>query len=276
MKRVLTIMIGALLPLFVHSQAWEVGVMLGGSNYSGDLSPTPVVFKETNIAGGGFVKYNVNKTITFKGNAYYGTISGSDANAERQQNRERNLSFRSRVLEIGINGELNLHGYEVGSKRYRTAPYLFGGLAIFKFDPEAYFADTKEWIRLQPLGTEGQGTTLFNDRKKYALTQVCIPFGLGLKHNFIGNWTVGAELGWRKTFTDYLDDVSLTYVDYEYLARNSGELTARLSNRTGEVLSQRREFNDRNARGNSTNMDWYMFGGITLSYTLMPKKCYEF
>jgi hypothetical protein len=180
------------------------------------------------------------------------------------------------MLDIGVNGELNITGFLAGSKKYLTSPYLFAGLSVFKFDPEAYDNDTKEWVRLQPLGTEGQGTTRYNDRHKYALTQISIPIGFGMKHNFAENWNLGFEIGVRKTFTDYLDDVSSTYVEYNYLESTSGSLAARLSNRTGELSGTRIEYTSKNMRGNPTNKDWYLFAGITLTYTIMQGSCYQF
>lgn len=272
-KGLLLYAVGVLLPLFAHSQAWEIGGMIGGSNYSGDLSPGPVVFSETGIAAGAIVRYNVNKFFTVKANAYYGSISGSDRNATTEKNRIRNLSFWSTILDVGANAELNLTGFQNGNRKYRTSPYLFTGLSVFQFNPEAKYQGN--WVRLQPLGTEGQGTIRYNDREKYALTQVAIPIGVGLKHNFSGNWNVGLEFGMRKTFTDYLDDVSNTYVENDYLAAASGSLAAALSNRSGE-MGQPHNFTSKDLRGNPTNKDWYMFGGIIISYTIRPPMCYRF
>lgn len=210
---------------------------------------------------------------------YYGTISGTDDNAETEASQIRNLNFRSNILDIGGNLEWNIMGFESGSRDYIFSPYLFGGLSIFKFDPEAYCeACTEEYIRLQPLGTEGQGTTLHNERVKYALTQVSIPFGAGFKFNFASTWNLGFELGWRKTFTDYLDDVSTTYPTYEVLTAESGALAARLSHRYAEIGGENVKYGllDEEPRGNPTNMDWFMFTGITLTYTIMPPSCYKF
>jgi hypothetical protein len=277
MKKLLFSIIGAaLLPLLSFGQNWEIGAMIGGSNYAGDLTPSPLVLTETHPAGGAFLRYNVNKYFAIKGNVYYGRISGSDADATTARIVERNLSFRSDVLEVGANAEYNLGGYEAGSRKHRFAPYIFGGLAVFKFNPQAE-TPAGEWVDLQPLGTEGQGTTQYNNRHKYSLAQISIPLGAGVKWNVGGAWTLGIEAGSRKTFTDYLDDVSTTYVERDILEKESGELAANMSNRTGEIPPyQRQEVNGTTQRGNPTNKDWYMFAGITVSYTLMAKKCYEF
>jgi hypothetical protein len=271
----------ACMPLVSSAQFWEFGGMLGASNYSGDLSPTPVVMSETHPAVGGIVRYNVNRHFTMKGNIYYGTLSGSDENTDNPKNRARNLSFKTNLLEVGANAEINLTGFEAGSRDDRTSPYLFAGLCLFKFDPMAEYTDPvtrkTSWIRLQPLGTEGQGTTTFNERHKYPLTQVAIPFGAGFKHNFAGNWNFGMELGWRKTFTDYIDDVSLTYVPDYILRAQNGEYAANLSDRSGELTGDNSfSKTDLDPRGNPTNKDWYFFGGVTITYTILPHACYSF
>lgn len=277
MKKVWTALLGVcFIPLFSNAQFWEVGILLGGSNYSGDLSPAPVMLNETHGTIGAFIRANVNKTLTIKGNVYYGAISGADANSEKKNTKLRNLSFYSTLLDIGANAEINILGFMPGKREYRTSPYAFLGLSVFKFDPQAIDPIKGEWVRLQPLGTEGQGTTRYNDRKKYALAQVSIPFGVGVKHALNDNWNIGLEIGVRKTFTDYLDDVSTTYVEYGYLETNSSPLAARMSNRTEEIAGIRKEYGPETSRGNPTNDDWYMIAGVTLSYVIMPRYCYRF
>jgi hypothetical protein len=271
-KKFIVIIIGVFFtPLFSFGQLWEVGVMLGGSTYSGDLTPGLIDMKQINFAGGALIRANITKYITIKGNVYDGTITGDDRDATLLKNRQRNLSFRSNLLEIGTNLEINLTGFQANSKQYRTSPYLFIGLSVFKFDPQGYDSTTNKWVRLQPLGTEGQETPRYNERRKYGLTQVSVPFGIGLKHNFSPHWNIGLEFGWRKTFTDYLDDVSTTYVEYDYLSHVNGALAARMSNKSGNLT-----FTSVDLRGNSATADWYMFGGIIISYSILAPMCYRF
>jgi hypothetical protein len=271
-KILITITIGVLFtPLFAFGQLWEVGVMLGGSTYSGDLTPGLVDMKQINPAGGVIIRANINKYITIKGNVYDGTISGDDRDATSQKDKLRNLNFKSNILDIGTNLEINLTGFKPNDRHFSTSPYLFIGLSVFKFDPQAYDSASNKWVRLQPLGTEGEETPRYNDRKKYGLTQVSIPFGVGLKHNFSSRWNIGLEFGWRKTFTDYLDDVSNTYVEYDYLSRQNGPLAARMSNRSGKL-----DYTSKDLRGNSATDDWYMFGGVIISYSILPPACYRF
>ena len=271
-KKIIIACIGVLItPLFAFAQFWELGIMVGGSAYNGELTPGLIDMKQIHPAGGALVRANITKYITVKGNVYYGEISGTDADATTAKNKARNLSFRSTMLDIGANCEINLMGFVANSRIYTTSPYFFIGLSVFSFDPQAFDSVSNQWVRLQPLGTEGQGTPRYNDRQKYALTQISIPFGLGLKHNFSEHWNIGLEFGVRKTFTDYLDDISSTYVEYDYLSHFSGALAARMSNRTGNL-----SLGPATYRGNPQTNDWYMFGGITLTYTIIMPPCYRF
>jgi len=277
-KKIFIILIGVCLaPLFTFAQLWEVGVLLGASTYSGDLTPGLIDPKQIHPDGGVLVRANINRYFTVKGNVYYGTISGNDEDATNPKDRQRNLNFKSHILDISVNGEINLLGFESNTRyyktQYKTSPYLFGGVAVFNFDPEGYDPVTNSWVRLQPLGTEGQGTTRYNDRQKYALTQISIPFGFGLKHNLSEHWNIGFEFGWRKTFTDYLDDVSNTYVPNQYLSQFSGALAARMAIGNNPL---NKDYGDNVNRGNPNTDDWYMIGGITITYIILAPYCPHF
>ena len=261
--------------LFGYSQYWETGVYLGGSNYAGDLVDGTISLKETHPTFGAIVRYNINQWVTLKGDIYHGTISGKDANSSKFVREQRNLSFKSSVLDIGLQPEFNLRGYKSGHNYYNSSPYVFFGISIFRFNPKAYY--NGKWYALQPLCTEGQGTTKYNDREKYALTQVAIPFGFGWKYALNRNWNLGMELSARKTFTDYLDDVSSSYVPYDIILAQYGDISAALSNRTGEVDPYQREPFDASVdRGNSTTNDWYYFAGFWVTYSILPNACYRF
>ena len=256
--------------------------MFGGANYSGELSQDPVTLKETHPAGGAFLRYNLNPKWTIKGNCYYGEISGNDSNGTSAKHKARGLSFISPILDIGANVEYNFFGFEAGGRKNHFSPYIFAGLSVFHFNPQAYYAansrEQGSYIALQPLGTEAQGTTYNNGQDKYNLTQISIPFGIGVKLNVYENYNVGFELGWRKTFTDYLDDVSGLYPATGVLKFQTGSVAAEhLSNpeyyKTGNNLVAP---NSKVYRGDPTTMDWYMFAGITISYTFLPSPCFSF
>ncbi|MDZ4839159.1 MAG: DUF6089 family protein [Bacteroidota bacterium] len=279
--KIFSIIAGAILsmPLFCFGQIlpeWEVGVMAGMSGYQGDLTPGIFDFNSAKFAGGILVRYNVSRYFTLKGNVYLGAYSGDDRNSTKPQAVTRNLAVYSNILDIGANAEINLGGWLPGSRNMKTCPYVFGGFSVFKFDPENRDPVTGNYVRLQPLRTEGQETERFNERKRYSLSQISLPFGLGIKHNLNDHWNIGFEFGARKTFTDYLDDVSTTYVPYDYLASRVSTLAANMSNNSFDQNGVRIDYDEQTLRGNSTNKDWYLFTGIILSYNIIPNSCYRF
>lgn len=266
----------------------EFGVMLGASNYMGDLSKS-VAFNETHPMGGLICRFNLSDFLTLRGTAVFGQISGSDANYNSDAFRaRRNLSFKSNVVEFSGTFEWNILGFEETQRGTPGTPYFFGGLGIFKYNPKAQFKYNaaihnsglsvfdNQWVELQPLGTEGQETTKFNERKRYSLTQICIPFGFGYKKQFNDVWAIGLEAGARKTFTDYLDDVSMDYVDDQIVGGNNGFLAAAMKDRSAEVNQPK--FDQGELRGNSGSKDWYMFFGITLTRKIVGGKqvCFQF
>lgn len=275
----------------------HVGLMLGASNYQGDLT-TSVAWNETKPAGGLICRYDLNYMFTLRGSALFGTISGSDKNYDDDPGRaRRNLSFRSNVVEFSGQLEWNLFGYESDPNTRARSPYLFAGVGVYKFNPKAYFEydpaifsqgpnpidpngelakyDGK-WVELQPLGTEGQETTKYNDKRRYGLTQVSIPIGFGFKTQLNEDWALGIEAGVRKTFTDYLDDVSSIYVDDQIVGGAYGYLAVAMKDRAREVGQE--SFANDNPRGNSNNKDWYMFLGFTLTRPIVGGKttCFQF
>ena len=105
---------------------------------------------------------------------------------------------------------------------------------------------------LQELGTEGQGTTSFQNRKPYSLTQLSIPFGGGVKIGVSDDFNIIIEYGLRKTFTDYIDDVSTTYAG---IPSEFDNITIELSDRSLDKMITGPK--DGIARGDETNKDWY-------------------
>ncbi len=195
------------------AQSSEIGACGGVSFYMGDLNPKGV-FKGSRAAGGIMYRYNISPRWAVKATALFGSLYASDAD---HGNYERNLSFRSNLSELSAQIELNfLKLYNEKGKCY-FSPYLFLGVAAFSFNPQAEF--NGKWYDLQALGTEGQELNITDkegnvyDQKRYSLTNFAIPFGLGMRFNFLQYYSIGLEWGFRKTFTDYIADVSGNYVD---------------------------------------------------------------
>ncbi|MEZ5014433.1 MAG: DUF6089 family protein [Chitinophagales bacterium] len=269
MKRILSILF-CLPALTAFGQYIEVGVFAGASNYQGDLAPVAFVPSETHPSIGLFYKFNFNYWFAVKGSVYSGLISGDDDNSTEKWKQERNLSFQSPIQEASMFMELFLKKYNPNLKWNILSPYIFAGVGIYHFNPRANYQGV--WYDLQPLGTEGQGSPLYPERVPYDLTQVCFPMGLGFKGSLSKDWNLGIEMGYRKTLTDYLDDVSTTYVSKEILLEEKGDIAWQLSNRTDEMNGGTEVLkDDHKYRGDDTNKDWYIFSGVTLSRNFETK-----
>ncbi len=240
----------------------ELGIMLGGSTYLGDLNQF-IPFKRTHPAGGILYRYNVNPRMAVRVNATYGTVSAVDAESTEPLNKQRNLSFYSDIYEVAAGVEFNYFPFQLGHDRYRGTAYILAEIGLFRMNPKTEYNGSM--VALRPLGTEGQGTSL-NSKKHYSLTQLCIPLGVGAKLSLGRRAGLNFEIGIRKTFTDYLDDVGADgYADPEVLAAESGPLAAALSNRSGDRYGR---------RGNSATKDWYIFAGAMVTFSLgNPAKC---
>jgi hypothetical protein len=266
MKKVLFLLFVLISPS-AFSQRSEVGVLGGVCYYLGDLNPSKH-FGNSQPAFGVVYRYNLNLRWALKFNGIYGKMVGDDASSVGFD-KFRNLSFRSNVMDFSGQIELNFLPYFTGSQKYIFSPYIFTGIAVYTFNPQAEYQG--EWYDLQPLATEGQGTTAYPNRTTYNLTQFAIPFGMGVKVSLSKLFCLGAEWSMRKTFTDYLDDVSTTYVDPVQLEAEKGPISAALSNRSltkpgDPPIEPGKE------RGNSSTKDWYSFAGITLTMKIVTKK----
>jgi hypothetical protein len=120
-------------------------------------------------------------------------------------------------------------------------------------------------VYLQPLGTEGQGLSRYPDRKIYSLTQFNIPFGGGMKYALSAQFIISFEIGIRKLFTDYLDDVSTRYPRRSVLLNERGPLAVKMSFR-GDELKPPLSYRDNSRRGNPEKKDLYYFCVFKLAY----------
>ncbi len=240
----------------------EIGVILGGGNYIGDINPG-YNFYNTKPMLGAIYRYNFNARWVIRASASFGKVGASDADFP---DNIRNLSFESKINEIAAITEFNFFNYKTGSRKHRVTPYLYGGVAVFFMNPktEIFNPQTgrREIVELQPLGTEGQGMEGYG--KKYSLTQVSIPFGLGIKFSLNSYICMGLDWGLRYTFTDYLDDVSGDYIGREELILGGSELRANCSDRTNEIFPGL--YNEAGSmRGNPEKKDLYQFFGLTIT-----------
>ncbi|WP_461088952.1 DUF6089 family protein [Spirosoma gilvum] len=213
---------------FIQYDALSLGV--GSSTYFGDLASYSNLAKSltTLPRWNASLGYTRQFTPHFAGRAQFtwARIVGDDYTYSRSNPTEyaaqfsRNLHFRNDVKEVSITGIYSfIADGDRPAFRAKFTPYVFGGLAVIAHNPEARTptntngnngeSAARQWVQLQPLHTEGQGGA--ERDKAYSLVTVAIPAGLGVRYRLNENLNLGFELGFRYTFTNYLDDVSGQY-----------------------------------------------------------------
>lgn len=243
----------------------ELGLLIGATTYMGDLNPYKP-YLNPHLAGGILFRYNIHSRLSMRVNFLYGKVEGDDSDYGNEPSMvDRNLNFTSTIYEGAAGFEFNYFPFQLGHHKYNGTAYLLAEIGLFRMNPVTEY-DGNEY-ELQPLGTEGQGSSLSN-KKNYSLIQPVIPLGAGVRLSLGERVSLNLEIGIRKTFTDYLDDVgSNIYVDEAVLAAENGPLAAELSNRS---ISQSRY----GARGNASTKDWYIFSGAMVTFRLgKPVNC---
>lgn len=293
-----------------------VGFSVNALNYFGDLAPLPTKFSTdisfTNPGFGISFFHRFGPRYALQAQYMYGTLKGSDSESADPKDiknggyrYERNASFRNRIHELSLVAYFDLFKNEATYiSRVKWTPYAYLGIAGFYHNPQAQapakdllgnaLPQAGQWVDLQPLGTEGQNATLKAGDvnfgiKPYSLLQVAIPFGIGARFRLNEVMDLWGDIGFRYTFTDYLDDVSANYVD---LGVFKDPLAQALSYRSNEVKASDlipgtvpksyvgrdgntytiipgfgEEYKDSN-RGNKNQNDIYMVTSIRLTYIL--------
>ncbi len=240
----------------LSAQPIDIGFTIGAMAYNGDLSPrNPVdMVQQIRPAFGIFGRTSFSNRFSAKLMLNFGRVDGDDA---RGAYPERGYRFESSIVEANLTGELHLIRIRHTEQSF-TFPYIYAGIGGFYFNPKAPLDGVL--LELQPLGTEGQGLPGYN--APYARTQVNFPLGFGLRFFVNDKWSVCLEAGGRLLLTDYLDDVSDTFVNYRVVFEGNGPQAARLSNprlpgnEPVDLLYQR----------GSGARDWYYLGAILVSY----------
>ena len=253
-------------------QEGEFGFGVGAGHYFGDLN-TRANLSRPKIAATAFFRKNLSNYIAARVGVSFAQLGYSDIyNDQNKYMNSRNLSFNSRVWELTVQGDFNFFRFMPGEPEYSFTPYITFGAGVFCYDPYAYLLDEK--IFLRPLGTEGQGSALYPDRKTYGTTALCIPFGGGIKYSLNDRINIGLEVLHRFTNTDYLDDVSKTYVDPAVFPLNPDG-----SQSVGYLMSDRSyELGPRvgipgRQRGNSRQKDQFVTAMLHVSFNLQSYRC---
>jgi hypothetical protein len=254
------LLLGMLFPALLHAQQISLDLSGGFSNYQGDLQQKRFTTDQSKGAFGIGLRYALVDHLDLRTNFTYARIGAADNLGTNPVLQKRNLSFETAIAEGNL-----LLDYSIINLRYQSVtPYVFAGVAVFHFNPYAYDS-LHNRVYLQPLSTEGEGLPQYPDRKPYQLTQFAIPFGGGLRWALSGDMMLSYEIGLRKTFTDYLDDVSTTYVDRGVLAAAKGAKAVEMAFRGDELKTGLTYPNAGAIRGGKKYKDWYYFSGITIS-----------
>ena len=225
MRKILFFTLLLSFPSLVFSQyRKELGIMIGGTNYLGELGGKEKTRRDfildmklgqTRDNLGIYYRYKIRPRIFVSGTFNQGILRGADTLSLNPGRNGRRLDFKNNILELAVQGEYafyqtnNMKGGGRGGSRKDFRAYVAGGVGVFHSNPKGTNADGK-WIELRPLGTEGQG---INGKKVYPVWNWAIPLSAGFNYTLNREIRLGLELGWRTTFTDYIDDVSTVYID---------------------------------------------------------------
>ncbi|GAO42845.1 hypothetical protein FPE01S_01_18630 [Flavihumibacter petaseus NBRC 106054] len=254
----------------VHSG--EIGLSVGAAHYFGDLNPSAHI-NRPKLAVAAFFRKQFGNYIAVRVQGQFAQVGYADKYySDNDFQYHRNLSFNSSIWELGLMGDFNFFKFVPGTADHRFTPYVTLGVSAFSYDPYAYLNGTKYFLR--PLGTEGQGTAAYPDRKPYGSMAFAIPLGVGVKYNVNEKINVGFEVLYRFTNTDYLDDVSTTYVGIDKfppLPDNSPSAAALLQDRSYEVgdpigIEGRQ-------RGYAKQKDQFVTAQFTVSFNLTSYRC---
>lgn len=275
MRKLVAIVIICLpLSLFAQNsivQEGEFGVGIGAGHYFGDLN-TRAKLNRPKPAASIFFRKNFGNYIAMRIAGNFTQLGYSDIyNTHNEYMRRRNLSFNTNVWELGLQGDFNFYRFLPGDPEFRFTPYVTFGVSAFNYDPYAYLNGEKYFLR--QLGTEGQAIDSLR-RKPYSSMAIAFPFGVGLKYSINSRINIGFEVVYRFSNTDYLDDVSTTYIDpASFPANPDGSLSTAylLSDRSYET-GERIGIKGRQ-RGNSQNKDAFATALFYISFNLQSYKC---
>ena len=251
----------------------EFGVLAGASQYFGDLNPD-FHFNTPKIVIGLFFRKQITDYISVRIQGQFARLGYSDVyNTQNAFYLRRNLSFNTNIWQLGVQGDFNFLRFIPGDGDHRATPYLTIGIGMFSFDPYAYLDGQKYYLR--ELGTEGQGSAAYPDRKPYKNIAAFIPLGLGYKYNLNPRMNIGVEAVYNFTTTDYIDDVSKTYAginNFPTLPDGSPSVAALLQDRSYETGKPPIGIQGRQ-RGYQNQNDGFLYLEVMFSMNLSSYRC---
>lgn len=259
-----------------EQHAAEIGVGIGAAHYFGDLNATTKLNRPGQSATL-FFRKNLGEYIAARASLTYAQLGFADSlNVQNEVMRKRNLGFTSAVWEVALQGDFNFFRFVPGDPGASFTPYITLGVGVFGYNPYTNLQGERYYFRELPVGTEGQNSTLYPERKMYGPTAFSIPFGGGIKYAFYGGrMNIAFEVLHRFTSTDYLDDVSSTYVDPAAFPRASGGISVSqlLSDRSAELGIAPIGLPGRERGNGSRQKDQFVTALLTLSFNFSTYRC---
>ncbi len=281
--KILTVLFGITLAINTHAQRrfdyvqqGEFGFTAGAAHYFGDLN-TRAALNRPKPALGVFFRKQFGDYVGLRIGAHYAQLGYSDVYSKNEYQKTRNLSFNSNIWEVAVQGDFNFFQFIPGDLDHLFTPYVTLGAGVFTYDPYAYLDGKKEFLR--PLGTEGQ-VAGYKGRKQYSTMAFCFPLGAGVKYNINERMNLSFEVSQRFTTTDYLDDVSTTYVGtnnaaFIFPALPNGQASTgyKLQDRSNELDPNNILGVEGRQRGFSKQKDQYIFAEIGISFNISSYRC---
>ena len=243
-------------PVMTFGQNFHFSGRLGVAAYQGDLKAKAISLSQSKPMFSIGARYDLSEHIAARSYFTFTSLRADDKKGTATM-QQRNLNFKTKILDWELTAQYNFFNL---NDRWWT-PYVFGGVGIFHFNP--YTKDSSgHKTFLKPLSTEGEG--FMAGVKNYKLTQFSIPIGFGADYSLNEDMRVGIEFGYRKTFTDYLDDVSTVYVDQASLLNARGQTAVDLAWRGDEKGGSPYPAAGVD-RGNSKRKDGYYYVALTFT-----------
>ena len=240
---------------------YNIEIGAGLATYEGDLKEKGIFFGQPGYDASIGSSYNFSKQLSLGLGFSYMELKADDKKNDKPALKARNLNFKSNVWEVNLT--LQYNPYTFG----KLTPYIDGGIGLFHFNPTTIDRNGQKQY-LQQLGTEGQGMML-SSRPYYILTHVDIPFGAGVQYSINKRMALKLDFLFRKTFTDYIDDVSTTYPDGTLIDKKL-PIVKRLTFR-GDEINPSTQYPSGGQRGNPDNKDFYYTGQVKFVYQLNEK-----
>lgn len=252
----------------VKAQNTDIGLLVGGSYYYGDVVNSLDV-KSIGPSFGGFIRYRLGQRLALRAFGGYAKVQGDDQNSTSDWQINRNWNFESTIIEGSLIAEFNLKADRNKGRRFANPliPYVFAGIGFFTFDPKTNLNGTL--ISTAPLKLSGIS---------YSTSAICVPVGLGFRYYVAKKFQLGFEMGMRYTTTSYIDDIApenryvdpaitgdpaLTRVIY---ARSTSDKN--IGDYRSKMGTPKEAYGSGVVNKIIQNSDFYFMYGLTAAYTL--------